>query len=69
MPKKIPSTDTQARLPKIVPHPAARDVRRLKALALRARAGLRRDGCVTLAQHQALKALEALPGKGTPDAA
>ncbi|MCM0021451.1 MAG: hypothetical protein NBV67_15780 [Tagaea sp.] len=48
---------------KTVPHPSARDVRKLKALVLRAKAGLRRDGCVTFAQHQALIAVNALPAK------
>lgn len=56
---------SKPRLPplKTVPHPSARDVRKLKLMVVRARAGLRRDGCVTLAQHHALIAAGALPAK------
>ncbi len=40
----------------IVPHPDAKEIRRLKLMVARAKAGLRRDNCVTFGQFRALVA-------------
>ncbi len=57
-----PKTRSRRR-PKSVPHPDAREVRRLKLMVARAKAGLRPasdagGGCVTYAQHLALDAAQ-----------
>ncbi|MBN9497823.1 MAG: hypothetical protein J0H39_13790 [Alphaproteobacteria bacterium] len=46
----------EIRRPVVVPHPSSKEMRRLKLMVARAKAGLRRDKCVTFGQFRALVA-------------